>query len=218
MKQKSTKILVILIAIILVLGTIMIYTKGLAFELKYQDSKQVELNLGKQFEEKDIKEITNEVFEGQPVIIRAIEVYKDAVSITTTEITEEQKNELVSKINEKYGTELSSDNITIEDVSHIRGRDIIKPYIIPFGIATIVILAYLVIRYNKLNSFEILTQAIGIIVLSQLVLLGVMAITRMPIGGFTIPTILIVYMLSTYICTTKFDGDLEKKIADETTK
>ena len=158
------------------------------------------------------------MFEGQPVIIKAIEVYKDAVSITTTEITEEQKNELVSKINEKYGTELSSDNITIEDVSHIRGRDIIKPYIIPFGIATIVILAYLVIRYNKLNSFEILTQAIGIIVLSQLVLLGVMAITRMPIGGFTIPTILIVYMLSTYICTTKFDGDLEKKIADETTK
>ena len=59
MKQKSTKILVILIAIILVLGAIMIYTKGLAFELKYQDSKQVELNLGKQFEEKDIKEITN---------------------------------------------------------------------------------------------------------------------------------------------------------------
>ena len=209
---------IILIAIILVLGAIMIYTKGLAFELKYQDSKQVELNLGKQFEEKDIKEITNEVFEGQPVIIRAIEVYKDAVSITTTEITEEQKNELVSKINEKYGTELSSDNITIEDVSHIRGRDIIKPYIIPFGIATIVILAYLVIRYNKLNSFEILTQAIGIIVLAQLVLLGVMAITRMPICGFTIPTILIVYMLSTYICTTKFDGDLEKKIADETTK
>ena len=37
MKQKSTKILVILIAIILVLGAIMIYTKGLAFELKYQD-------------------------------------------------------------------------------------------------------------------------------------------------------------------------------------
>lgn len=214
MKQKSTKILVALIAIILVAGAIITITKGLAFELKYQDNKKVEMNLGKEFEEKDIKEITNEVFGNQPVIIQAIEVYKDAVSITTTEITEEQKTQLVTKINEKYATELKAEDITIEEISHIRGRDIIKPYIIPFGIATVIILAYLVIRYNKLNSLEVLTQSIGIIVLAQLVLLGIMAITRMPIGKFTIPTILLVYMLSTYICTVKFEEDLEKKNID----
>ena len=215
MKQKETKILVVMIAIILVLGTIMIFTKGLAFELKYQDSKKIEVNLGKEFEEKDIKEITTEIFEKQPVNIQAIEVYKDAVSITTTEITEEQKSELVTKLNEKYGTEIKAEDISIEEISHIRGRDIIKPYLIPFTIITIIILAYLVIRYNKLNIFEVLIQSIGIIVLAQLVLLGIMAITRMPIGKFTIPTVLLVYMLSTYICTTKFDEDLEKIIIDK---
>lgn len=210
MKQKETKILIAMIAIILVAGAIMIFTKGLAFELKYQDNKKVEINLGKEFQEKDIKEITNEVFEKQPVIIQAIEVYKDALSITTTEITEEQKADLITKINEKYETELSAEDITIEEVAHVRGRDIIKPYIVPFTIVTAIILAYLVIRYNKLNLLEVLTQSIGIIVLAQLVLLGIMVITRMPIGKFTIPTILIVYMLSTYICTTKFEQDLEK--------
>lgn len=215
MKQKNTRILIVLIAIILVLGTIMIYTKGLAFELKYQDSKKVEMNLGKEFKEKDIKEITNEVFAGQPVIIQAIEVYKDAVSITTTEITEEQKAELVTKINEKYEIELNSEDITIEEIAHTRGRDIIKPYIIPFVIVTIIILAYLVIRYNQLNSLEVLTQSIGIIVLAQLVLLGIMAITRMPIGKLTIPTVLLVYMLSTYTCTTKLDRDLKNKVIEE---
>lgn len=193
----------------------MIYTKGLAFELKYQDSKKVEMNLGKEFKEKDIKEITNEVFAGQPVIIQAIEVYKDAVSITTTEITEEQKAELVTKINEKYEIELNSEDITIEEIAHTRGRDIIKPYIIPFVIVTIIILAYLVIRYNQLNSLEVLTQSIGIIVLAQLVLLGIMAITRMPIGKLTIPTVLLVYMLSTYTCTTKLDRDLKNKVIEE---
>lgn len=193
----------------------MIYTKGLAFELKYQDSKKVEMNLGKEFKEKDIKEITNEVFAGQPVIIQAIEVYKDAVSITTTEITEEQKAELVTKINEKYEIELNSEDITIEEIAHTRGRDIIKPYIIPFVIVTIIILAYLVIRYNQLYSLEVLTQSIGIIVLAQLVLLGIMAITRMPIGKLTIPTVLLVYMLSTYTCTTKLDRDLKNKVIEE---
>lgn len=215
MKQKSTKILVALIAIILVLGAVVIFTKGLAFELKYQDNKKVEMNLGKEFEEKDIKEITNEVFGKQPVMIQAIEVYKDAVSITTTEITEEQKSELVTKINEKYETELLADDITIEEIAHIRGRDIIKPYIIPFVIVTIIILAYLVIRYNKLNSFEVLTQSIGIIVLAQLLLLSIMTFTRMPIGKFTIPMILLVYMLSTYICTTKFDENLGNKVIEK---
>lgn len=215
MKQNSMKILVVSIAIILVSGVIMMFTKGLAFELKYQDSKKVEINLGKEFDEKDIKQITGEVFGKQPVIIQAIEVYKDAISITTTNITDEQKSELVTKLNEKYGTELSADDITIESISHVRGRDIIKPYIIPFTVVTIIILAYLVIRYNKLNTFEVLTQSIGIVVLAQLVLLGIMVVTRMPIGKFTIPTVLLVYMLSTYICTSKFENDLEKKVVEE---
>lgn len=218
MKQKETKILVALIAIILVVGSIIIFTKGLAFELQYRDSKKVELNLGKEFQEKEVKEITNEIFGKQPVIIQEIEVYKDAISITTTEITEEQKSQLITKINEKYETEILADDVTIEEVANVRGRDIIKPYIVPFVVVTIIILGYLVIRYNKLNIFEVLTQSIGIIVLAQLVLLGIMAITRMPIGIFTIPAVLLVYMLSTLICTTKFENDLEKIIAKESEK
>ena len=74
---------------------------------------------------------------------------------------------------------------------------------------------YLAIRYYKLNSLKVLAQSIGIIILAQLVLLGIMAITRMPIGVFTIPMILFVYMLSTYVCTTKFESDLEKLIVDK---
>lgn len=214
MKQKEIKILVALIAIILILGSIMLFTKGLAFELKYQEAQKIEINLGKTFEESDVRAITNEVFGKQKVKIQAIEVYKDAISLTTTQISEEQKIELIAKLNEKYGIELKAEDIEIENISHIRGRDIIKPYIMPFGIATIIILGYLVIRYNKLNSLEVLIQAIGIIVLAQLVLLGIMAITRMPIGKFTIPTVLLVYMFSTYICTTKFDEDIENKVVD----
>jgi len=174
--------------------------------LKYQDSQKVELNIGKEFKTEDVKQITNEVFDNQPVKIQAIEVYKDAISITTTEISEEQKTNLVNKINEKYETELKSEDITIESIPHTRGRDIIKPYITPFIIITIIILVYLMIRYYKLNSLKVLIESIGIIALSQMVLLGIMAITRMPIGEFTIPMVLLVYMISTYICTAKFEN------------
>lgn len=210
MKQNSIKILIALIAIIILVGVVIIGINGLAFELSKQNAKKIEIVIGKQFEEKDIKEITNEVFGKQPVIIEPIEVYKDAVSITTKEITEEQKTNLITKINEKYETELVAENIKIEEKVHTRGRDIIKPYVKPFIIISVIVLAYLAIRYNKLNGLKVLGQAFGIIVLAQAVLLGIMAITRMPIGRFTIPTVLIVYILSTYICTEKFEEDLEK--------
>lgn len=214
MKQKSKKILIAMIVIILIVGATVLLTKGLAFDLIYANSKKVEINLGKQFEKKDIRIITDEVFGKQPVQIQEIEVYKDAISIMTTEITNEQKTQLITKINEKYGTEISADDITIEEYSHIRGRNFIKPYITPFVIATVIILIYLAIRYYKLSSLKVLIQTIGIIILSQLVLLGIMVITRMPIGTFTIPTILFVYMLSTYVCITKFESDLQKLVVN----
>ena len=192
----------------------MICTKGLVFGLNYEDSKKVEINLGKQFEEKDIKEITNDVFGKQPVLIQAIEVYKDAVSITTTEISDEQKANLITKLNEKYGTDISTDDITIEANAHIRGRDIVKPYIVSFAIATVIVLVYLSIRYYKLNSLKVLAKSIGIMLLAQLILLAIIAIARIPIGVLTMPVVLLIYVLSTYICTTKFDKDLDKKLQE----
>ncbi len=214
MKQKSAKIIIALIAIILIAGTIMLCTKGLVFGLNYEDSKKVEINLGKQFEEKDIKEITNDVFGKQPVLIQEIEVYKDAVSITTTEITDDQKANLIAKLNEKYGTDISTDDITIEANAHIRGRDIVKPYIVSFAIATVIVLVYLSIRYYKLNSLKVLAKSIGIMLFAQLILLAIIAIARIPIGVLTMPVVLLIYVLSTYICTTKFDKDLDKKLQE----
>lgn len=210
MKQKTSKILAVLIAIMIIIGIVIIFTKGLVFELKYQDNKKVEFNIGKQFDRKEIKEITNEVFGNQLVNIQEIEVYKDAVSITTTEITEEQKENLTNKINEKYGTELKSEDIKIEEISHIRGRNLIKPYIIPMIIASVIILGYLMIKYRKLNPFKVLLKSILIIIIAELVLLSIVAIARIPVGEYVLAIALIVYILSTYICTTKFQNELEK--------
>ena len=215
MKQKSTKIIIVLIAIILIAGIVMTFTKGLKFNLNYANIKKIEINIGKEFEEKDIKEITNEVFEKQPVLIQAIEVYKDAVSITTTDITEEQKNNLITKINEKYDKEISADDVTIEENANIRGRDIIKPYIIPSAITTVIVLAYLAIRYYKINSLKVTAKSFITIVVAQLLLLSIIAITRMPIGLWTMPTVLAIFIISIYMITTKFDKDLEEKTKED---
>ena len=128
MKQfiKSKQLKIVLIILVIIAGIVMIAVKGFNFDLKYQDTQRVELYLQTEFNNADIKQITNEVFGNQKVMIQKVEVFEDSVSITTTSISDEQKNNLITKINEKYGTELTAEDTQVENIAHTRGRDLIK--------------------------------------------------------------------------------------------
>lgn len=217
MKQliKSKQLKIVLIVLIILAGIVMIAVKGFNFDLKYQDTQRVELYLETEFNISDIKQITNEVFGNQKVMIQKVEVFEDSVSITTTSISDEQKNNLITKINEKYGTELKAEDIQIEDIAHTRGRDIIKPYIIPFAIAVIATLVYIGIRYYKLSTVKVVLKSIGILLLSQVLLFSVIAITRIPIGRLTIPMVILVYLLTLFGMTSRYEKNLANRKKEE---
>ena len=111
--SRNKKILSVLAILIVVAGIIMIATKGFNFDLKYQKTQKVELSLNQEFKNSEVKEIAKEVFENQPIMIEKVEVFEDTVAITTTKITEEQKANLITKINEKYGTQLNQEATNI---------------------------------------------------------------------------------------------------------
>ena len=217
MKQfiKSKQLKIILIALVIIAGIVMITVKGFNFDLKYQDTQRVELYLETEFNISDIRQITDEVFGDQKVMIQKVEVFEDSVSITTTSISDEQKNNLITKVNEKYGTELTAEDTIVEDIGHTRGRDIIKPYIIPFAIAVVVVLIYLGIRYYKLSIVKVIAKSIGIMALAQILLFSVIAITRIPIGRLTIPMVILVYLLTLFGITNMFEKNLAKKKLEE---
>lgn len=220
MKNMSikSKILIIIMIIIIVAGIIVIGMKGFNFDLKYEKSQKIELYLEQEFEVNDIKDITNEVMPGKQVIIQKVEVFEDTISIIAKEITDEEKSNLITKINEKYGTELSADSVEIENIPHTRGRDIIMPYVVPFIIATVIILVYMAVRYHKLGSVKVIAKVIGVNILTQIILMSVIAITRIPFGRLTIPMVLVVYLLTMIGMTTKFEKQLENKKVEETKK
>ncbi len=217
MKQfiKSKQLKIILIILVIIAGIVMIAVKGFNFDLKYQDTQRVELYLQTEFNISDIKEITDDVFGSQKVMIQKVEVFEDSVSITTTSISDEQKSNLITKINEKYGTELTAEDTQVENIAHTRGRDIIKPYIIPFIVAVVATLVYLGIRYYKLNLVKVVAKSIGILLLTQILLFCIMAITRIPIGRLTIPMVLLVYLVTLYAMTNRFENNLNKKEIEE---
>lgn len=215
---KKQKILSVIIAAIIIAGAVVTGVKGLNYDLRYQETKNIELYIAKDFEIADIKAITDEVMGKSPVIIRKVEVYEDSVSITAKEITDEQKQSIIDKINEKYQTELSADSTQIQTISHTRGRDIVKPYITPFIISTAIILVYMAIRYRKIGVLRTLLKTIATSVIAQAVLLSIIAITRIPVGRLTIPMIVTVYMLTLVGLTTNFEKKLEIKKEEENKK
>ncbi len=213
--SKKVKIIALLLAIIIIVGAIVTLTIGLNFNLRYQETKKIQLYLEKDFEISDIKKITDEVLPNQDVIIQKVEVYEDSVSIISTDITEEQKINLIDKINEKYEIELSADNTEITTIPHTRGRDIIRPYVVPFIIATVIILVYMAIRYRKLGMIKTIVKTAFLLVIAQAVLLSVIAIIRIPIGRVTIPLVLVVYVLSLLGVTNYFEKGLKEKKKEE---
>lgn len=213
--SKKTKIVALVVAVIIIVGIIVTITLGFNFDLRYQEAKRIQLYLEKDFEIEEIKQITDETLSNQKVIIQKVEVYEDTVSILAKEITEEQKTELINKVNEKYGTELSADSTEITTVPHTRGRDIIKPYIAPFIIATVIILVYMAVRYYKLGMIKTIAKTIVTAVLTQVILASIMAITRIPIGRVTIPLVLTVYVLSLLGLTTYLEKELSEKKKEE---
>lgn len=194
--SRNKKILSVLAIIIVIAGIIMIATKGFNFDLKYQKTQKVELSLNQEFKNSEVKEIAKEVFGNQPIMIEKVEVFEDTVAITTTKITEEQKANLITKINEKYGTQLNQEATNIIDVAHTKGLDIIKSYILPFAIATLAILVYMGARYYKLGIVKTTLKVLAILAITQVELFSVIALTRIPVGRLTIPMVIIVYLFT----------------------
>ena len=209
--SQKTKIISLIVYSLVIIGIIVTITVGLNFELKYQEAKKIQLYIGKSFEIKDIKQIAKDALENKEVEIQKVEVYEDTVSILAKDITNEQKTTIVNKVNEKYTLDISADQIEIVSIPHTRGRDIIKPYIIPFAIATIIIVAYMAIRYRELGAVKTATKAVATLVLAQALLLGIMAITRIPVGRLTIPLVLTAYILSQIEMTSHCEKILKEK-------
>ncbi len=191
---------IILICLVLA-GIIVIATLGFNVGVRYGENTQININIGKEFDSKDIKNIAKEVFGNQSVIVEYVEIYKDVVQITVKDATDEQIEELNNKINEKY--ELSNDLSNPDDVlvarnANTRLRDLVMPYILPISISAAIIVIYEVIRFRKLGVWKVLYGAVLAIIAPQAVLFSIYAIARIPVNRLTAAISIALYMLSVF--------------------
>ena len=179
--NSSKKIIILGLSLLILAGIIVVALKGMNVDLMLTQHKSIDIIIGKEFDIKEVKEICKEVFQDKKVVLKKVEAFGDTVSINAVTISDEEKANLVAKINEKYGTSLVAEEITVKSNSNIRVRDLIRPYILPASISFVLIYAYIGVRFKKLNPVKILLTISAIILITEAVIASVIAISRIAI-------------------------------------
>ena len=200
MKQKNIKIISIAIVVLVILiGIVVVGIWGFNKELRFEQSQSIDVYVEQSVDESKIKEIVHESLGGANSMVQTVEIYKDMVTIRAEEITEEQKNNIVSKIKENYEFKQTAEDTTIDTVPATKIVDMYKKYVLPFAISGILVLVYMVIRYYKKGILKVIARTVAIPVFGELFLLSVIAITRIPVGRFTPILVIGMYIASILI-------------------
>lgn len=216
MELKGNKKILILGLILLVLaGIIVIALKGINVDLMFAKHESVDIVIGKEFNMTDIENICKEVFNGKKVVLKSIEEFDDSVNINVVSITDEEKSNLISKINEKYGTELKEDEITVNSNANIRIRDIARPYIMPMIISYIIIYIYIAIRFRKLNILKVLGALTLLLVVTEVVIISVISITRLPFTAPIMSLMIAIAIIETILYTGKKEKEMLTDVNQE---
>ena len=215
MEQKRAKILCIIIAIIIIAGAIVIGVKGFNIELIYSSRQEIVITNNTGLDLNEIKEIAESVLENKKVKVQKNQKFENSAIIISKEISEEEKENIVNKVNEKYSADISKDDVNIINVANTRIRDILKPYILPGIITFVIILLYFLIVYNKIGIKKLLLTGIFTPIIVELLYYSIIAITRIPFGRITNSIAIGLYIASIGAITVFFQNEKEKLVENE---
>ena len=198
-KKKVMLILIPIVAII-VAGILMICLKGFNYSLLYSNVKRLNIYMDKEFNIEDVKTITNEVFGDKQVKVQKANQFGTVVSIVTSEITEEEQNSLIEKINTKYEITLDKEtDIALMNIPQVRAWDLVKIYVSPLLTITLISIAYMALRFRKNGIIKSLIEPVVSLVLIMALYVSVVAIIRIPVNEFFVILGILIYIL-TIIC------------------
>ena len=140
------------------------------------------------------------------------------VQITVKEATEEQISSLNDKINEKYEIENQLTDIKIVHISNVRLRSIIKPYILPISIVSIITIVFAMIVFRKLGALKVAYEVAISIVAPQAILASLYAVTRIPINRLTSIIAIIIFIISLVLPMVKLNKVKKEKLKEAKSK
>lgn len=213
MKNKNL-IIYIIICLIIIAGVAVWEAKGFRTEMQFTPRKEIELTNYTGIEVSEIETIASEVLGNTKFMVQPVETFGNAVVIIAKDITEEQRDSIVTKFNEKYGTEVKSENIKIETIPFTRIKDVIKRFIAPGIISLMLVLVYFIIRFKKIGWKKVLLKTILTPAVAELLLFSIISITRMPFSRVAVSLGVGLYLSIIIGLTVIFENQRNKYIEE----
>lgn len=209
-KNNSKKIVILGIILLVIAGIIVVSLKGFNVSLDFGKHETIELKVGKEVNINTVKEICNEVFTNKKYIAKELEVFGDSFQINVESITDEEKNSLIEKVNEKFEVEKSVDDLNINSVSNKRIRDVVMPYVMPMLITFAVVFVYMLIRFRKINAVKIVLECLLKVILTEAIYYSLVAIIRVPVSDLLINISMVIAIAELVYYVYKSEKELEK--------
>lgn len=213
MKNRNL-IIYIVICLIIIAGVAVWESKGFRTEMQFAPRKQIELTNYTGIKISDIEEIAKEVLGNTKFMVQPVETFGNAVVIEAKDITEEQRNDIVTKFNEKYGTEVKSENIEIINIPFTRIKDVIKRFVVPGSITLAMVFIYFIIRFRKIGWKKVIIKTLLLPAVAELLLFSIISIIRLPFSRLAVTCGIGLYMISIIALTVMFENDRNRIIEE----
>lgn len=212
MKTKNI-IIYVIICLIIIAGIAVWDSKGFNSELQYSSRYQIQLSNNTGIEISDVEDIAKEVLGDTDYFIQRVEIFGNSVSIVAEEMTEEQKDEIIDKFNEKYSYDLDKDSVELVYIPFTRVKDVIKNFLIPGIITLVLVMIYFLIRFKNLGWKEVILKTLFYPVIAELLMYSIMAIVRIPFGRVAIALSVGLYFAMIVALTYIFE-ERKKRLKD----
>ena len=212
-------LLYVIICLIIIAGFAVWNSKGFNRELQYSSRYQIRLYKHTSFDISEVENIANEVLGETRHFVQKSEIYGNNVSIVSEEMSEEQRNQIVEKFNEKYeDSELEAENVEIKYIPFTRIIDVVKHYIVSGIVSLVVVLIYFLFRFKKLGWKTVAFKTIAMPLAAEVLLFSIIAIARIPFGRAAISISLGLYLLVFMVLTCIFENQRNKYIEEKDRK
>ena len=210
MELIKNKTLYVVLIVLIIFGAIVYKVKGFNKELNYLDRQEFEISSPSALDISKVEGIAREILINKKNIVQKVERFDNTLVIISTEISEEEKQNIINKINEECNLNISNENVNIISIPETRIKDIIKPYIMPAVASIFAVLLYFIFAYNKLGVKNVLLMGGLYLILFVLAYYALIAITRVPFGRITNSISIGIFILTIGVLTIYFQNKKEE--------
>ena len=204
-KYLNIKTILIVISILIILaGAVTVCTKGFEKTIDYKYGTRIEIYIKQGYEKEDIINIAKESFETDEILFSKLDQISKVAGIKVSEYSQEQLDTYINKVFERYEINEEEKEINKVIVPETKISTVVKPYILPVLLITILSLTYIIIRNYKLNNkIKTALEILGILVITLCVYFSIIALFGLSFSIYTMPVATAIYIVTLLIAVNK---------------